>query len=216
MKAKYLFIAILAICIDNYVISAQEWNLEPGIGLGVKIPSNWDDRRGGFGVRLGLSYDFVNNWSVGAGYETYGTGNFWSGDLPTTSEGNTDIFEFNQTNSNLWMVHTRYFLDTKNPDTSFLFGIAVGIQNFKREINVNDIDRLSQSEFTVAPEIGFTIDDFIMAFRWYPKQNIPGFDTVDLDDGRRKIFQPVSFSLITLQITYSLQLSKKKSKIQID
>ena len=165
MKAKCILILTFVICIDNYVISAQEWNLEPGVGLGVKIPSDWDDRRGGFGVRLCISYEFLNKWSVGAAYETYGTGHFWSGDLPTISEGNTDIFEFNQTNSNLWMLHTRYFLDTKKSDTSFLFGIAFGIQNFKREINVNDIDRLSQSEFTVAPELGFGLDDFIIAFR---------------------------------------------------
>ncbi|WP_293294671.1 outer membrane beta-barrel protein [Allomuricauda sp.] len=208
MKAKCLIISILAICIDNYTISAQQWNLEPGIGLGVKIPSDWDDRRGGFGIRLGLSYDFANNWSVGAGYETYGTGNFWSEELPTESEGNMDIFEFNQTNSNLWMVHTRYFLDTKNSDTAFLFGIAMGIQNFKREINVNDTERLSLSKFTVAPELGFGLNDFIIAFRWYPKQKISGLEIVDLNDGRRKVFEPVSFSLITLQITYSLQLSK--------
>lgn len=208
MKEIFQVFIIVFFCISHHIICAQQWSLEPGIGLGLKIPSDWEDRRGGFGLHLGASYYNGKKWSVSVEYQTYGTGTFWSGDLPDISSGATDIFGFNKTNASLYMLNPRYFLNSSLAENSVLFGLAVGVQQIKREIDVNDRKNISRAVFTFAPEVGYKINQMIMALRWYPTQESPGFEAVDKIDNRRKIFVPVRFSFITFHITYSICLLK--------
>jgi len=160
---------------------------------------------------LGLAYEFNDNWSISLAYQTFGTGTFWSEGNPNFSDDTTDFFEFNKTNSNLWQLNSRYFFNSYKADASFLVGVALGIQGIKRDINVNDISSISKSVFTIAPEFGYSINNFVIALRWHPRQETPAFETIDQSDGRRKEFEPVKFSLVTLHVTYSLRLSKRGS-----
>lgn len=212
MKPFTRIVLVFFFCLGYQSSSAQDWSLDTGLGLGLKVPSGWDERRGGFGLHLGLSHTLNTKWSLSFAYQTYGTGFFWSPDGPTLSESDTDFFEFNETNSNLWMLNPRYFFGSNNSDPSFLVGMAFGIQGIKRAVDVNGIKSISKSVFTIVPEIGYTLDGFILALRWYPGQETPTFEALDQNDGRRKVFEPVRFSLITIHFTYSIKLKKRQTK----
>lgn len=212
MRTAIQNLILFSLFISYQCVSAQYWSIDAGMGIGLKFPSNSEDRRDGLGLHLGLAYQFNDKWSISLAYQTFGTGTFWSGDFPNFSNDTTDTFEFNKTNSNLWMLNPRYFFNSNKVDTSFLVGLAFGIQQIVRDINVNGQKTLSKSVLTIAPEIGYSIDDVNFALRWYPIQETPAFETTDQRDGRRKVFEPVKFSLVTLHVTYSFKLSKKGSR----
>ena len=140
-------------------------------------------------------------------YETYAQGRFWTEPAPVFSDATTDIFEIGQLSSNILMLNTRFNLKQASTDGVFV-GLAMGMHQFRTRININDIARISNTQLTLAPEVGFGMNSFDINLRYFPPNASPEFDQVDQSNSRTIVYRARNLSMLTVQLTYSIPITK--------